>query len=153
MTCTVFSYHVCQQLSIWLMLFWCTFESQPRDIRLWCLIVFLLLSNVVFVSGVVLDFIIYLQKYPFILPIFLHKNKKSHITLLTFSDSISPSYTFYPRRATFTLVWYLDFKILKFYSILLWQHCVLPKWTKIWNTTQSSLSRKDLKFIFKFHFF
>ena len=53
------------------------------------------------------QFIIYLQKYPLILPIFLHQNTKSCITLLAFSDSVSPSSIVYPRRTTFTLVLYL----------------------------------------------
>ena len=43
------------------------------------------------------------KKYPLILPIFLHKNTKSCITLLAFSDSVSPSPIVYPRRTTFTL--------------------------------------------------
>ena len=47
------------------------------------------------------------KKYPLILPIFLHKNTKSCITLLAFSDSVSPSSIVYPRRTTFTLVLYL----------------------------------------------
>ena len=47
------------------------------------------------------------KKYPLILPIFLHKNTKSCITLLAFSDSVSPSSIVYPRRITFTLVLYL----------------------------------------------
>ena len=54
-----------------------------------------------------LGFIIYLQKYPLIQPIFLHKNTKSCITLLAFSDSVSPSSIVYPRWTTFTLVPYL----------------------------------------------
>ena len=53
-------------------------------------------------SGVVLDFIIYLQKYTLILTIFLHKNTKSCITILAFSDPVSPSSTVYPRRTTYT---------------------------------------------------
>ena len=47
------------------------------------------------------------KKYPLILPIFLHQNTKSRITLLAFSDSVSPSSIVYPRRTTFTLVLYL----------------------------------------------
>ena len=47
------------------------------------------------------------KKYPLILPIFLHKNTKFCITLLAFSDSVSPSSIVYPRRTTFTLVLYL----------------------------------------------
>ena len=47
------------------------------------------------------------KKYLLILPIFLHKNAKSCITLLAFSDSVSPSSIVYPRRTTFTLVLYL----------------------------------------------
>ena len=47
------------------------------------------------------------KKYPSILPIFLLKNTKSCITLLAFSDSVSPSSIVYPRRTTFTLVLYL----------------------------------------------
>ena len=47
------------------------------------------------------------KKNPLILPIFLHKNTKSCITLLAFSDSESPSSIVYPRRTTFTLVLYL----------------------------------------------
>ena len=47
------------------------------------------------------------KKYPLILPIFLHKNTKSCITLLAFSDSVSPSSIVYPRRTIFTLVLYL----------------------------------------------
>ena len=43
-----------------------------------------------------ISFIIYLQKYHLILPIFLHKNTKYHIIILAFSDSVSPSYMFYP---------------------------------------------------------
>ena len=42
------------------------------------------------------------KKYPLILPIFLRKNTKSCITLLAFSDSVSPSSIFYPRRTTYT---------------------------------------------------
>ena len=40
------------------------------------------------------------KKYPLILPIFLHINTKFCITLLAFSDSVSPSSIFYPRRST-----------------------------------------------------
>ena len=40
------------------------------------------------------------KKYPLILPIFLHKNTESCITLLAFSDSVSPSSIFYPCRTT-----------------------------------------------------
>ena len=47
------------------------------------------------------------KKYLLILPIFLRKNTKSCITLLAFSDSVSPSSIVYPRRTTFTLVLYL----------------------------------------------
>ena len=47
------------------------------------------------------------KEYPLILPIFLHKNTKSCITLLAFSDSVSPSSIVYPSRTTVTLVLYL----------------------------------------------
>ena len=47
------------------------------------------------------------KKYLLILPIFLHKNTNFCITLLAFSDSVSPSSIVYPRRTTFTLVLYL----------------------------------------------
>ena len=42
------------------------------------------------------------KKYPLILPVFLHQNTKSCITLLAFSDSVSPSSIVYPRRTIFT---------------------------------------------------
>ena len=45
------------------------------------------------------------KKYPLILPIFLHKNTKSCITPLAFSDSVSPSSIFYPRRTTWYCIW------------------------------------------------
>ena len=60
-----------------------------------------------YAPNIIFPFIIYLQKYQLILPIFLHKNTKSCITLLAFSDSVSPSSIVYPRRTTFTLVLYL----------------------------------------------
>ena len=47
------------------------------------------------------------KKYSLILPIFLHKNTKSCITLLEFSDSVSPHYIFHPPQTTLTLVLYL----------------------------------------------
>ena len=54
-----------------------------------------------------LDLLYTYKKYQLILPIFLHKNTKSCMTLLALSDSVSPSSIVYPRRTTLTLTLYL----------------------------------------------